>query len=106
MHAVQEEEMREEQLEHHHLDVVEQEELKFSTEEEMKEWFWDQHKDEILTSMKSGTGQKSPLTGHNEELDSARKSLRLLDFIAKVQRQFLQQEEVCVTSAITDVILR
>jgi hypothetical protein len=93
------------ELHHHqHKDGFEQEvEMKFSTEEEMKEWFWEQHKEEILASMTTGSNScrsssqilSSPLMGPNKELDSARKSLRLLDFIAKVQRQFMQQEEVC-----------
>jgi 6-pyruvoyl-tetrahydropterin synthase len=93
---------------HHHLNVVEQkDEMKFSTEEEMKEWFWQQHREEIMANCANGTAsassidgtfamnQKSPWVGQNKELDSARKSLRLLDFISRVQRQFMQQEDVC-----------
>jgi hypothetical protein len=71
----------------------------YSSEEEVKEWFWEQHREEIMASVKSGgnhgSNWKSPWAGNNEELESSRKRLRLLDFIAKVQRQFLQQEEVC-----------
>jgi hypothetical protein len=102
-------------LDEDNQDAAELSTLKFSSEEEMKEWFWEQHKEEIMTRVKQaqnrGGGRlKSPLwaapgnnNNNNEaELESSRKSLQLLDFIAKVQRQFMQQEEVCVLVRLVD----
>ena len=95
----------------------------FSSEEEMKEWFWEQHKDQFMANL----GQQAPVSpppatqqaipvvepspcaqlepssisctttlsaSDEQELKDARKSLKLLEAISSVQRQFMQQAEV------------
>jgi signal transduction histidine kinase len=56
-------------------------------EEAMKEWIWEKSKCKLFGAMKI---KKS---GEPTELERAQLSLKLLDNIAKVQRQYLQMEE-------------
>jgi signal transduction histidine kinase/CheY-like chemotaxis protein len=56
-------------------------------EEAMKEWIWENSKSKLFGAMKVKE------SGEPTELERAQLSLRLLDNIAKVQRQYLQMEE-------------
>lgn len=56
------------------------------SEEELKEWLWNRHKDQLLSQLKV-----SHTTEHSE-LERTTKQLRLLDHVAQVQRKYLQSE--------------
>jgi hypothetical protein len=56
-------------------------------EEAMKEWIWENSKSKLFGAIKVKE------SGEPTELERAQLSLKLLDNIAKVQRQYLQMEE-------------
>ena len=59
-------------------------------EEAMKEWLWENNKSKLFGAM------KVKKIGEPTELERAQVSLKLLDNIAKVQRQYFQMEEPSV----------
>jgi len=62
----------------------------------MKEWLWKHKKDEILSAMKI---TKEPIGPHSIE-----QRLKLLDTISRVQRQYLQCEEVRTVVVVVQVV--